>query len=141
MTTDFVLDSSLTLAWCFEDEASPETDELQDWLIADSRAYVPTLWYLEVANVLWSCERRRRLTESDSTRFLAVLTTLNVVTDHETEQHAGRTTLALARRYGLSVYDAAYLELALRMGLPIASKDGPLRAAGKSAGLRILPDV
>jgi predicted nucleic acid-binding protein len=140
MTPAFVLDSSLTVTWCFEDEASPETDEIQDWLTADARAYVPTLWHLEVANVLWSCERGRRLTEADSTRFLTVLTTLNVITDRETEQHAGRATLALARRHGLSVYDAAYLELAMRMGLPIASKDGSLRTAAKTAGLRVLPD-
>ena len=72
MTAEFVLDSSLTMAWCFEDEASPETDEIQDWLIADARAHVPTLWHLEIANVLWACERRKRITEADSVRFLAV---------------------------------------------------------------------
>jgi predicted nucleic acid-binding protein len=140
MSSEFILDSSLAIAWCFEDEASPETDEIQDRLADEARGYVPTLWHLEIANVLWSCERRRRLTEADSTRFLAVLGTLNIVTDRETEQHAGRTTLALARRYGLSVYDAAYLELAMRMGLPVASKDDQLRTAAKSSGLKVLPD-
>ena len=72
MTADFVLDGSLTMAWCFEDEASPESDEIQDWLTGGARAYVPTLWHLEIANVLWVCERRKRITEADSVRFLAV---------------------------------------------------------------------
>src|SRR5271165_5167578 len=139
MTAEFVLDSSLTMAWCFEDEASPEIDEIQDWLITDARAYVPTLWHLEIANVLWTCERRKRITEADSVRFLAVLKVLNITTDHETEQHAGQTTLGLARQHGLSVYDAAYLELAMRLGLPLASRDETLCKVAQAVGLSILP--
>ncbi|HYY27959.1 MAG TPA: type II toxin-antitoxin system VapC family toxin [Chthoniobacterales bacterium] len=139
MTAEFVLDGSLTMGWCFEDEASPETDEIQDWLIAGACAYVPTLWHLEIANVLLACERRNRITEADSVRFLAVLVLLNITTDHQTEQHAGKTTLGLARQHGLSVYDAAYLELAMRLGLPLASKDEALREAARAVGLRILP--
>jgi predicted nucleic acid-binding protein len=127
------------MAWCFEDEASPETDEIQDWLISDARAYVPTLWHLEIADLLWACERRKRITEADSVRFLAVLKVLNITTDHETEQHAGQTTLGLARQHGLSVYDAAYLELAMRSGLPLASKDETLRKVAQAVGLSILP--
>jgi predicted nucleic acid-binding protein len=139
VTAEFVLDSSLTMAWCFEDEASPETDEIQDWLTADARAHVPTLWHLEIANVLWACERRKRITEADSVRFLAVLEALNIMTDHQTEQHAGQKTLGLARQHGVSVYDAAYLELAMRLGLPLASKDETLRKAAQAVGLSILP--
>jgi predicted nucleic acid-binding protein len=139
MTAEFVLDSSLTMAWCFEDEASPLTDEIQDWLAADARAYVPTLWHLEIANVLCACERRKRITEADSVRFLAVLEALNITTDHQTEQHAGQRTLGLARQHGLSVYDAAYLELAMRLGLPLASKDETLRKVAQAVGLSILP--
>jgi predicted nucleic acid-binding protein len=86
-TAEFVLDSSLTMAWCFEDEASPETEEIQDWFTADARAYVPTLWHLEIAIVLWACERRKRITDSDSFRFLAVLEALNIMTDNQTAQH------------------------------------------------------
>jgi predicted nucleic acid-binding protein len=139
MTAEFVLDSSLTMAWCFEDEASPRTDEIQDWLTADARAYVPTLWHSEIANVLWACERRKRITEADSVRFLAVLEALNITTDHQTEQHAGQRTIGLARQHGLSVYDAAYLELAMRLGLPLASKDETLRKVAQAVGLSILP--
>jgi predicted nucleic acid-binding protein len=127
------------MAWCFEDEASPETDEIQDWLTADARAHVPTLWHLEIANVLWACERRKRITEADSVRFLAVLEALNIMTDHQTEQHAGQKTLGLARQHGVSVYDVAYLELAMRLGLPLASKDETLRKAAQAVGLSILP--
>jgi predicted nucleic acid-binding protein len=139
MTAEFVLDGPLTLAWCFEDEASPETDEILDWLTAGARAYVPTLWHLEIANVLWACEWRKRITEADSVRFLAVLEALNITTDHQTEQHAGQRAFGLARQYGLSVYDAAYLELAMRLGLPLASKDEALRQAAHAVGLSILP--
>ena len=141
MTPEFVLDGSLTMAWCFEDEASPQTDEIQDWLSAGARAFVPTLWHLEIANVLWACERRKRMTEADSVRFLAILALLNISTDHQTEQHAGKTTLGLARQHSLSVYDATYLELAMRLGLPLASKDEALRKAAQAVGLSILlPD-
>lgn len=139
MTAEFVLDSSLTMAWCFDDEASPETDEIQDWLTAGARAFVRTLWHLEIANVFWACERRNGITEADSVRFLAVLEALNIMTDHQTEQHAGQKTLGLARQHGVSVYDAAYLELAMRFGLPLASKDETLRKAAQAVGLSILP--
>jgi predicted nucleic acid-binding protein len=139
MTAEFVLDGSLTMAWCFEDEASPESDEIQDWLTAGARAYVPTLWHLEIANVLWVCERRKRIREADSVRFLAVLQVLNITTDHQTEQHAGQAILGLARQHGLSVYDAAYLELAMRLGLPLASKDEALRKVALAVGLSVLP--
>jgi predicted nucleic acid-binding protein len=139
MTAEFVLDGSLTMAWCFEDEASPETDEIQDWLAADAHAYVPTLWHLEIANILWACERRKRIAEADSIQFLTVLAGLNITTDRQTEQHAGQTTLGLARLHGLSVYDAAYLELAMRMGMPLASKDQALRKVARAVGLTLLP--
>jgi predicted nucleic acid-binding protein len=137
--TEFVLDGSLTLAWCFEDEASAETDKIQDWLAAGTRAFVPTLWHLEIANVLWACERRKRIKEADSTQFLTVLAALNIVTDDQTEKHAGQTTLNLARRHSLSVYDAAYLELTMRLGLPLGSKDEPLRKVARAVGISVLP--
>jgi predicted nucleic acid-binding protein len=140
MTAEFVLDGSLTMAWCFEGEASAETDEIQDWLAAGARAYVPTLWHLEIANVLWACERRKRLKEADSTQFLAVLAELNIVTDDQTEQHAGKTTLSLARRHRLSVYDAAYLELTMRLALPLGSKDDLLRTVAQAVGINVLPE-
>jgi predicted nucleic acid-binding protein len=139
MIAEFVLDGSLTMSWCFEDEASPETDEIQDWLTGDSRAYVPTLWHLEIANVLWACERRKRIMEADSVRFLALLAALNITTDHQTELHAGQATLGLARLHGLSVYDSSYLELGMRLGLPLASKDQALRKVAQTVGLSVLP--
>jgi predicted nucleic acid-binding protein len=140
MISEFVLDGSLTMTWCFEDEASPQSDEIQDWLAAGARAYVPTLWHLEIANVLWACERRKRIKEADSTQFLAVLAVLNIVTDDQTEQHVSQTTLSLARRHGLSVYDAAYLELTMRLGLPLGSKDDLLRKVARTVGTSVLPE-
>jgi predicted nucleic acid-binding protein len=77
---------------------------------------------LEIANVLWACERRKRITEADSVRFLAVLKALNITTDRQIEQHAGQTTLGLARQHGLSGYEAASLELPMRMVFRLPQK-------------------
>jgi predicted nucleic acid-binding protein len=139
MIAEFALDGSVTMAWCFEDESSPDTEEILEWLTSGASAFVPTLWHLEIANVLCVCERRKRIAESDTQRFLNVLHTLPIITDNETERHATSATLALAREHKLSAYDAAYLELAMRLGLPLASKDETLRKASKKAGLTVLP--
>src|SRR5260221_14682403 len=120
------------MAWCFEDEASPQTDEIQDWLTAGARAYVPTLWHLEIANVLWSCERRKRITESDTTQFLAVLSALNITNDQQTQQHPCQTTVGLAPRHGLSVFNPAHFLLTRPLGVPLGSKDEPLRKVAKT---------
>jgi predicted nucleic acid-binding protein len=141
MIEEFVLDGSVTMAWCFEDEARPETDEMLDWLAAKSRAYVPSVWHLEIANVLRACERRKRITQADSTRFLAVLKTLNITTDRLAEEYAATTILALTRQHDLSAYDAAYLELAMRLGLPLGSTDAALRKAAQAVGLAYLPEA
>jgi predicted nucleic acid-binding protein len=78
--------------------------------------------------------------EADSTRFLTVLAALNILTDDQTERNAGQTILSLARRHGLSVYDAAYLELTMRLGLPLGSKDDLLRKVARAVGIDVLPE-
>ena len=130
----FVLDCSITMAWCFDDEATPYTDSVRDSL-PDSRAVVPTLWPVEVANAVIVGERRKRLDEARSRHFLTLLTSLPITTDDETAVRAWADTMHLARAHGLSAYDAAYLELAMRLGLPLATLDGKLIAAAKAVGV------
>lgn len=108
-----VIDASVTLAWCFEDEASPETDAIAE-LVRERGAVVPSLWHLELISVL------------------------PILIDHETPGRAWREVLALARSQKLTTYDAAYLELALRRGFPLASQDSDLIAAAKGLGVQVL---
>lgn len=128
----FVLDASTTLAWCFEDEATPETEAVLDRL-TDDTAVVPALWELEISNVLLVGERRGRLTEAQSARFVTLLSSLPITLDL-----AGpdlNAVLAAGRRHGLSAYDATYLVLAEREGIPLATQDDKLRRAAAAAGV------
>lgn len=139
MSLEFVLDSSVTMAWFFQDEASGSTDELLDELNADARAVVAAHWALEVSNTLLLAERRKRSTMADSSHFLAILDALPIEADQETVTRATSTTLALARTHGLTLYDGAYLELAMRRSLPLATLDRELRAAARKTGVPCLP--
>jgi predicted nucleic acid-binding protein len=130
----FVLDCSITLAWFFEDEADAYAEAVEDSLTKAS-AVVPALWSLEVANGLVVGERRRRTTEAKVTQFLALLRSLPIVVDDETAARAWQDTLPLARAHELSAYDAAYLELAMRRGLPLATLDEKLADAAEAAGV------
>jgi predicted nucleic acid-binding protein len=130
----FVLDSSITLAWFFEDEADTYADAVQHSLAA-ATAVVPSLWPLELANALVTGERRKRTTEAKVTTFLALLKSLPITLDDETAVRASSEVPHLARAHNLSSYDAAYLELALRRGLPLATLDDKLKAAAAAAGV------
>ena len=132
----FVLDCAVTMAWCFDDEATPYTDSVRDCLV-DMRAVVPSIWSLEAANATIMGERRKRLDEARSRRFFVLLEALPIILDDETATRAFADTVALARTYQLSAYDAAYLELAIRRGLPLACLDGKLRTAAAAAGVVI----
>ncbi len=129
-----VLDCSVAVSWCFEDEASAETDALLE-RVRDEGAIVPALWHLELGNVLVQAERRRRLTAADTTARLELIADLPIQTDDETPPRALREVLTLARAEGLTTYDAAYLELAMRKGLALATRDRALAAAAMRAGL------
>lgn len=130
----FVVDASVTMAWCFEDEATPYTDGVLDRL-RTTRAVVPALWPLEVANVLLVAERRGKLTEARTAHFTQMLKALPIAVEEST---AGLgAILAIGREHGLTAYDAAYLELAAREGLSLATQDKML----KSAALRLGVDL
>ena len=139
MTGQFVLDSSVTMAWFFDDEATAATDELLDELNQDGRAVVAAHWALEIGNTLLMAERRKRTSVADSSHFLAILDAMPIETDTETVARAVGATLALARTHGLTLYDSAYLELAMRLSLPLATLDKDLRAAAKKTGVPCLP--
>jgi predicted nucleic acid-binding protein len=130
----FVLDASTTLAWFFEDEVDAYADSVEDAL-ASAVAVVPALWPLEVANALLMGERRKRTIEAKVTQFVALLASLPITMDDETAARAWQESLRLARAHHLTVYDAAYLELALRRGLPLAALDGPLKNAAAAVGV------
>ncbi|MEQ1889931.1 MAG: type II toxin-antitoxin system VapC family toxin [Alphaproteobacteria bacterium] len=133
----FVLDSSVCLTWCFEDERTDATQELLDrttYFGADA----PSHWPLEVLNGLAMGERRRRIDAAKRQQLSGFLRNLPVVVDSETIAQAWEVTSKLASAYRLTVYDAAYLELALRRGLPLATLDRELRAAGDAMGVTLL---
>ena len=135
---EFVLDCSAALPWVFASEVTPDTHALHGVLVAGGKAWVPTLWHLELGNVLLQARRKGRIDQAGIEKFLSTLGLYDIEVDPETVTVAWSKTLALAEGYNLTVYDAAYLELALRRGLPLASLDGPLRAAVKKAGGSLL---
>ncbi len=132
----FVLDCSVTMAWVFRDEATDRTEALRDALVTEL-AVAPELWPIEVANVLLVATRRGRLAEDDWRRIFADLGALPIEVDPNTSNQALQI-LDLAHRHGISAYDAAYLELALRMQLPLATLDRKLAAACLSAGVAVV---
>lgn len=135
--TAFVLDASVAMAWCFHDEATQASRRLLDQLEGDGAA-VPTSWRLEVSNVLASSERTRRITAARSAEFIEMLDGLAIEIDDETSIRALAQTLDLARAQTLTAYDAAYLELAMRLGVPLATKDKELGEAAERLGVRVL---
>ena len=135
--TTFVLDCSVAMSWVFPDEASEATDRLRESMI-EGRAFVPALWAAEVGNVLLTATRRGRITVDECPRIRASLEALPIEIDPVSTSRAWGAALDLARKHGLSSYDATYLELAMRMHLPLATLDRALGAAGRSEGLDVL---
>lgn len=133
----FVLDNSVVMAWYFEDEANDYTAGILQSL-AESEALVPAIWPLEVANVLLVGERKGRSTEARTSRFIALLDALPIRVDAATSQHALSGILTLAREQRLSAYDAAYLDLAMREGVSLATQDKALRRAAAACGVELL---
>ena len=137
MSEAFVLDCSATLPWVFGDEATPAYDALLDQLGAGTRAWVPSLWHLELGNVLLGAKRRNRIDQAGIEAFLSQLAVYDIAVDDQTTERAWQKTLDLAMQYGLSTYDAAYLELALRRGVPLATLDSALIAAARTCGVAL----
>lgn len=134
----FVVDASIAVAWCFDDQSSPAVDALLD-RVRDAGAIVPSLWHLELANVLLMAEKRGKISGADAAMRLELISTLPVTVDHATAARAWREILTLARTQKLTAYDAAYLELAVRRNCPLATRDKALKDAARHAGVHVLP--
>ena len=131
-----VIDASVALAWCFPDEASDYADGV---LVAlDGRmAIVPAIWPVEITNALLVGERRKRIRQPEARRFLELLKGLSILEDGQPFADTVSNILPLAREYDLSAYDAAYLDVAVRHGTPLATLDAALQKAARAAGLKI----
>lgn len=132
-----VIDASLALAWYFEDESTRETEELLD-RVSDTGAVVPAHWRLELANALQMAIRRQRIDTVYRDNSLAELAVMPITIDGDTNSYAWSTTLRLAERFSLTLYDAAYLELARRRSLPLATLDRDLRGAARMLDIGVL---
>ena len=137
-TKRFVLDASVTLAWCFPDERTAYAEAALDLLANGAEAMAPAIWPFEVANALLVGEKRKRVTVAQVTSILQRITDLPISVDPVQIGRAFQQVLPLARQTELTEYDAAYLELALRLGLPLATLDAKLRQSAKDAGIALL---
>ena len=133
----FVIDCSVTMAWCFEDERTAATDALLARVV-DAGAIAPFLWPLEVTNVLLTAVRRKRIPPDAVNQVAQRIAALPVVVDKDGTALVWGNTLQLAERYALTSYDACYLELAQRKALPLATLDAALRKAATAAGVTLL---
>ena len=133
----FVLDCSVTMAWMFRDEATDATDRLRD-MLDENRALVPALWPTETANALLAATRRKRIKREEWPRLRTQLNALPIDIDPVSAARTWGPALDLAAVHDLTVYDATYLELAMRRGLPLATLDRALGAAAQADG-RMMP--
>ena len=137
MGESFVIDNSVVMCWCFKDEVSQYADAVLDRL-QESTAFVPSIWPLEVVNVLLVAEGKKRLGQADSVRFITLLSQLPIIVEYERTGRIMNDLLTLARANKLSSYDASYLDLSMRKGLPIATIDTRLIAAAKKTNVPII---
>jgi len=139
MAKSFVVDNSIVMSWCFVDEVNSYADSILDRL-SGATAYVPSVWPLEVVNVLLVAERKKCISEADSVRFISLLSQLPIFVQHESPKKMLKDLLGLARAHALSSYDVSYLDLAMTKGLPLATLDKRLRKAAFSVNVRVLPE-
>ncbi len=128
----FVLDCSVAISWLMPDE-SFDAHSLEQ--VVEKGAIVPSLWTLEIGNVLLIAERNKRISSEQRHKALYTLTELPIIVDTQTTHHAWLETMDLAERYGLTLYDATYLELSLRRSLPLATFDKFLKRVAEMAGV------
>ena len=131
----FVIDASATLPWCFADEATAATNAVLTRLRTGVEAIVPAHWPVEVANALLIAVRRQRISPEDAHQFLRDLESLPIRVETTTKNLVRAGVFPVAGQYGLTVYDAAYLELAMREGIPLMTLDNDLRKAARASGV------
>ena len=130
MSARFVVDNSVVMSWCFENEGNSYAEAVLEGL-ESAEVFVPTIWPLEVGNVLLVAERKKRLSQASVVRFLALLGGLPITVEQETPERMLKEIVSLAREHELSTYDASYLDLAMRLGLPLATLDTSLAKAAR----------
>ena len=133
----FVLDTSVALAWCFEDEQSAQADRVLD-LLGSATAMAPAIWPIEIGNALLAAERRKRITPAGVSSSLRLLGSLHIRLDDASPSLDSEHLVVLARSQNLSVYDAVFLHLAMREGIPLATLDRSLARAARRAGVSVL---
>jgi predicted nucleic acid-binding protein len=138
LSASFIVDASVGFAWVYEEQSTPETDGLLNQVAAGATVVVPALWFLEMANVLLVAQRRHRLTALHRKAALGKLAAMQFTMDEEGMRHAFSITSELAEKHGLTIYDATYLELALRRSLPLASRDEALKTVARRCGVKTL---
>jgi predicted nucleic acid-binding protein len=134
---DWVIDSSIALAWALPDETAKEAERFLSRISVTMVLWVPALWWYEMANALLMAQRRERLTETERIRLIELYRKLPIRTDRMLDSNIMERFQTLAIEYRLSAYDAAYLELAQRRGLGLATVDRPLRLAAQKAGIKV----
>ena len=137
-TRRFVLDASVAVAWCFEDETTKFTESVLSLLTDGAEALVPSIWPLEIANALLIAERRKRIVLARATALLQQIAGLPISVGTIDAKQAFEQILSVSRQQSLTEYDAAYLELAMRQGLPLATLDGELRRSAKATGVALV---
>ncbi len=135
-----VLDAETAVAWAFEDRSSPYTDMVLETLV-EGQAYAPSLWPLEVGQALLTAEQQGRLEQAATVQFLELLEQLPIYVETEHSERLLAEYLALARAQGLSMHKAAYLHLAMRRGLPLATADETLRRAARKVGVPLFGEL
>ena len=135
----FVVDASMAIAWVHPAQGTDESDAWLDRVVAGAELVVPALWPLEVCNALLVLQRRRKLTAAERARALRALESIPVRLDHDASGSAFTTLSDIASRESLSVFDASYLDVAVRRGLPLGCTDGPLRSAAARNGVPVTP--
>lgn len=137
MIDRFVADASIVIAWIHPSQATEESNEWLSLVAAGAELVEPSIWSLEVANALLVLQRRRKLTPAERAEALKLVSAIPVSFDHTGSERALAPLSALAQAESLSVYDAAYLDVSMRLKLPLACKDGPLRAAAMRHRVRV----
>lgn len=137
MKADFVLDCSVTMSWCFEDEVTDYSENILDGLQGSIAAVVPSLWTLEVANILLMAQRKKRINKIKSIEFKDSLNLLPIQVDHTMGYRGKSSIMELAEETGLTIYDAAYLELAIHNSIPIATLDLDLKKAARKMNIEL----
>jgi predicted nucleic acid-binding protein len=126
------------MPWCCEDETTRASEEMLEWATKGSELHVPSLWVWEILNVVAVTVKRKRIAPDRADEFLTQLTSLNFQIDVAPELSDFPRLQALAERHKLTAYDVAYLDLAMRLSLPLATTDDDLQKAARAQGIEVL---